>query len=176
MAEDEDRDGPASPRRLEHARQAGQVPLSREIVTVAVLGMAATMISLNGTSMGRHLVIGLRPFLEQGYLLDPVAAMRAAATVGLGLMAPVVLMALAAGVGAVMLQTGFLFHTRALIPDFSRISPGRGFARLLGAATLKETGKALLKLGVVGWASWVAVAQLWPLVAATGSVLSLIHI
>ena len=169
MAEEEDRDGPASQHRLDHARDAGQSPLSRDVVTVAVLGTAAGMISLNGGAMARRLVSGLRPFLEQPHLLDPLTAMRAAAAVGLGLVAPLVLVALCIGAGAVLLQTGFLIHTKALMPDFARISPGRGLARLLGTSTLIDAGKALLKLAVVGWAGWAAAAQLWPLIAAAGA-------
>lgn len=169
MADEEDRDGPASQRKLDQARESGQAPLSREVVTFVVLGTAAVMISLNGGVMARHLLSGLRPFLEQPHVLDPVTAIRAAAAVGLGLVAPLVLAALCVGAGSVLLQTGFLFHTKGLMPDFARISPARGIARLFGTATLIDASKALLKLGVVGWAGWVAAAQLWPLLVGTGA-------
>ena len=119
--------------------------------------------------MTRHFISGLRGFLEQPHGLDPGEAIRAAARVGLGLMAPLVLMALFVGSASVLLQTGFLIHTQALTPDFARISPMRGLARLFGTATLIDVGKSLLKLAVVGWAGWVAVAQIWPILTVVGA-------
>ncbi len=143
--------------------------MSKEVATVAVLATACVVLSLNGGAMARQMVGGLRVFLEQPHGLDPVEAIRAAARVGLGLMAPLVLSALVVGAASVLLQTGFLIHTAALAPDFARISPMRGLARVFGTATLIDVGKALLKLGVVGWAGWVAVAQLWPILTMVGA-------
>lgn len=169
MSEDEDRDAPASQSRLDQARKAGQVPLSKEVATVAVLAAAGAVIAFDGGAMTRHFISGLRGFLEQPHGLDPGEAIRAAARVGLGLMAPLVLMALFVGSASVLLQTGFLIHTQALTPDFARISPMRGLARLFGTATLIDVGKSLLKLAVVGWAGWVAVAQIWPILTVVGA-------
>ena len=168
MAEEEDREAPASQRKLDQAREAGQAPLSKEVSTVAVLVTAAAVISLDGGVMARQLMGGLRPFLEQSHAFDPVEAMRVAARVGLGLAAPLVLAAMFVGSASVLLQTGFLIHTKALAPDFARISPMRGVSRLFGKATLIDVGKSVLKLGVVGWAGWVAVAKLWPIVTVAG--------
>ena len=145
------------------------MPLSKEVATVAVLAVVGMVISLGGGAMARQTVSGLRVFLEQPHGLDAVAAMRTAARLGVGLMAPLVLAALFVGAASVLLQTGFLIHTAALAPDFARISPMRGLARLFGTTTLSDVGKSLLKLGVVGWAGWVAVAQIWPILTVLGS-------
>lgn len=169
MAEDEDRTAPASQRRLDQAREAGQVPLSKEVATVAVLATAGMVIALHGGTMARDMVSGLRVFLERPHELEPLAATWAAVRVGLGLMLPLVLATLFVGAASVLLQTGFLIHTAALAPDFARISPMRGFARLFGMATLIDASKSLLKLGVVGWAGWVAVAQVWPILVSLGA-------
>jgi len=169
MAEDEDRSAPASQRRRDQAREAGQVPLSKEVATVAVLASAVALISFNGGTLGRQMVRGLRPLLEHPHAIGPVTAMWAAARTGLGLMAPLVLAALFVGAASVVLQTGFLIHTRALAPDFTRISPSRGLARLFSTSVLIDAGKSLLKIGVVSWAGWVAVDQVWPILAAVGA-------
>lgn len=162
MAEAEDRTEAATPRRLEKARAEGSVALSRELTALAVLGAAALVLMLDGPDLSRRLALRLGVVLEQAGRRDPVATMRAAGIEGLRALAPFALAALLAGAGAVLLQTGFLFSLKALAPDFTRLSPKRGLARLFGFDGLMETMKSIAKLGVVGWAAWWALAGALP--------------
>ena len=57
-----------------------------------------------------------------------------------------------AGAGAVLLQTGFLIHGAAMLPDPARLDPRRGLKRVFGLDNGVEALKALAKLGVLGWA------------------------
>lgn len=52
-------------------------------------------------------------------------------------------------------QTGFVFSTQPLKPDFSKLSPAKGFKRVFSVRTLIETAKTLLKLAV--YAALVAI-------------------
>lgn len=47
-----------------------------------------------------------------------------------------------------VVQTGVVFTTEALKPDFSRLNPAKGLKRVFSARTLIETIKSLLKLAV----------------------------
>ncbi len=165
MADAEDRDLPASQRRLDQARAAGQVPLSREVATVAVLAAMLMVLSVGGPGLARGLIGGLVPFLQPASGLQPLAGLHAAASVGLGVLMPFALAILFAGGGAVLLQTGLHLNRKALLPDFSRISPLHGFGRLFGSTTLAEASKAMLKLGVVGTAGWLGARSLAPTLA-----------
>jgi flagellar biosynthetic protein FlhB len=162
MAEAEDRTEAASPRRLEKARAEGSVALSRELPALAVLGATLLVLMLDGPQLTTRLAQRLGVLLEQADRLDPAAALRAAGAEGLRALAPVALAALLAGSAAVLLQTGFLFSLKALTPDLARLSPKRGLARLFGAAGLLEAAKSLVKVTVVGWAGWTALAGALP--------------
>ncbi len=169
MSDEEDRTGPASQRRFDQAREAGQAPLSREVASVAVLGAAFAVMSLDGAAMVRRFIDGVRPFLDQSHLLQPIAGLRTAALLALVLMVPLILVAAFVGAASVLVQTSFLIHTKALMPDLARVSPMRGFARLFGATTLIDAGKSLIKLGVVGWSGWAVAGEVWPLLAKAGT-------
>lgn len=45
-----------------------------------------------------------------------------------------------------LVQTGVVFATETLKPDFSRLNPARGFKRVFSVRTLVESGKTILKL------------------------------
>ena len=72
--------------------------------------------------------------------------------------------AVIAGAAAVLLQTGFLLNTHALMPDLSRLNPQRGLKRLFGLDNTVEAIKAVSKLAVLAWAVWSALSSLWPII------------
>ena len=148
--EAEDRTEDATPRRLQRAREEGNVPLSRELASFAVLAATALVLAMVAPAAARSLTAQLALMLEQAHQTDPLTALRAALLVTVAAAAPFVLAALLAGMAAVLLQTGFLFNLGALQPDLARLSPLAGLKRLFGPATLVETGKALLKAAAAG--------------------------
>ncbi|MBN8890820.1 MAG: hypothetical protein BGP12_15655 [Rhodospirillales bacterium 70-18] len=161
-ADAEDRTEAASARRLDKARAEGQVPLSRELPALAVLGAAALVLMMAAPPAATRLALRLALLLEQADRLNPVTALRDAALEGVRAAAPFVLAALVAGSLAVLLQTGFLFNLSALGPKLSRLDPRRGLSRVFGFAGLLEVGKSVLKVGAVGWAGWLALAGAIP--------------
>jgi flagellar biosynthetic protein FlhB len=104
----------------------------------------------------------LAVFLSQADRLDPVTALHLAGKAILFGAAPVVLAALLAGAAAVLLQTGFLVQLHAAVPDPARLSPKRGLKRIFSVTALLESGKSVVKMGVVGWAGWQAVGTALP--------------
>lgn len=182
MAEAEDRTQAPSDKRLHQAREEGQAPLSRELVTFAGLAAAALMLSLAAPGIARRLVGQLQSMLAQasvghGLVGPGIAGMggpgnggvavgnalaRAAAAWGNGAGFFMVVCA-GAGAACVLLQTGFLLHRGAVAPQFGRLSPARGLKRVFGGTNLLEAGKALVKLGVLSWAFWRAMAAVWPM-------------
>jgi flagellar biosynthetic protein FlhB len=101
-------------------------------------------------------------FLAEAHRLDPGAALRAASTDVLYGAAPIALAALVAGAGAILLQTGFLIHLKAAMPDLARLDPKRGLKRIFSVSALLETLKSLAKLAVVAWAGWQALGAALP--------------
>jgi flagellar biosynthetic protein FlhB len=164
MAEDsEDRTEAASARRLERAREEGNVPVSREMAALAVLGAGALVTMMAGPGLASGLARRMAVLLEQAHALEPVAALRLAALEVVRTAAPFVLAALLAGAMGVLLQTGFLVNGNAIKFDLARLSPSRGLSRIFGVGALLEVGKSVLKVVVVGVAAWTALAGALPL-------------
>jgi flagellar biosynthetic protein FlhB len=146
----------ATARRLQRARDEGQVPVSRELTTFA--GMAAVTVALYmaGPDAAHGLALRLSVFLERAdeipagdsgvFRLVGVAMYHAAA--------PFVLAAMLAGVAIVLVQTRFLLSTHALRVDFARVSPKAGLKRVLSSDSLVEAGKSLVKIAVLSAVGW----------------------
>ena len=133
----EDRQLPASQRRLQQARDEGQLPRSRELVHfAAALALLGLLLGL-GPWLGQQ-ALGL---VATGLRFDRSAAFEPALLVprlslfslqGLELIVPIAgALALLLG-GASIALGGWNFTTQALLPRFDRINPGAGIKRLLG--------------------------------------------
>lgn len=164
MSGSQDRTEAATPRRLERARSAGNVAVSRELGTLAGLAGAALVIALAGPALGRALADRLAAMLAGSVqAADVPAAVYAtlfAVTMAAG---PVVLAAIGASVAATLLQTGLVLNPAALTPDFSRLNPGRGLKRLFGASQAVETLKSVGKLAVLAFCAYHAVSSSVPM-------------
>jgi flagellar biosynthetic protein FlhB len=158
----EDRTEAATAQRLQRARAEGRAPLSRELGSVAVLGAAALVLVKVTPPAVRQATALLAMLLGQSETLDRETALRVAGRCVLMLAGPFILAALIVGALSVLLQTGGLMKLSAFRPDFSRISPFAGLARVLGPRNAMEAGKSLLKLAVVGAAGWSAMTGLLP--------------
>jgi len=157
MAEENDleRTEPASPRRLEQAREDGQVARSQELGAFAVMATAAMAVWL----LGGHLLSGFTGLVRDGLTLPAGAAFEADRMLlrlgsqgasGFLVIAPVLLAAFVAAMAAPMLLNGWLFSVKPLQPDFSRLNPLKGIGRIFSVTGLVELFKAIAKVTVVG--------------------------
>ena len=160
MADEQEteRNYPATPRRLEQARERGQVARSRELTTAAVALAGAMALS----SLGPALFVRCSDILRSGLTLDRGAAFDAdrmlhalagLAETSLWAILPVLAVTIAATIGAPLLLSGWIFSSQAFLPDWNRLNPLRGLGNILSSHSLVELGKALLKcllLGAIG--------------------------
>lgn len=146
----------ATPRRLQRARDEGQVPVSRELTTFAGLAAVTTALYLAGPDAIHDLALRLSIFLARAHEIAPgeSGAFRLAGVAWLHAAAPFVLAAMLAGVAAVLVQTRFLLSAHALRVDFARVNPQAGLRRLLGSDSVVEAGKSLAKIAVLSAAGW----------------------
>ncbi len=68
------------------------------------------------------------------------------------------------GVLAGLLQGGFAFSLKPMMPDFNRINPAAGFSRIFALRTVVDLVKSLLKLAIVGAIAYRDIAALFPLI------------
>jgi flagellar biosynthetic protein FlhB len=158
MAESEtggDRTEEPSQRRLQEARERGQIPRSRELTNFAtMIGGSAALAAIGGTIaahlsqlMRRSLVIDAKSLRTTDSMATSLSdAGISAVTAILPVFGTLVCMVLLASV----VLGGWNFSSKALTPDFSRLSPLSGIKRLFGFHGLSELVKALLKCLVVG--------------------------
>jgi flagellar biosynthetic protein FlhB len=83
-----------------------------------------------------------------------VQIMRAAVTAAAPAIGAVILTACAAGVGANLLQTGFMFTPDRLSFDLKKISPASGFKRIFGLDGFVQFLKSLVKVALTGLLAW----------------------
>lgn len=167
MAEESDleRTEPASQRRLEQAREEGQVPQSRELSTFLVLIAGSVSLWMMGSWLANRVAAMMRHglTLERAAAFDSnamSAALAALAWDGLLTLAPVFAVLVVAALGGPLALGGFLFSAKAFQPDFSRLNPVQGFARIFSLHGVAELIKAIAKSALVGGvAVWVIVRE-----------------
>jgi len=157
MAEDSDleKTEAATPRRLEKAREEGQVVRSRELNTFALLGAGVASLWLLGEQLYRSLTGVLRAGLWfEPRIAHDTAVMTAVAAdsafQALRGLLPVFGVLVVAAVFSSVALGGFLLSSKALEPKFERLNPLKGVARMFSAHTLVELVKTLAKAGVIG--------------------------
>ena len=156
MADDSDEDKTEEPteKRLADAIERGNTPVSREIAFLTSIA-AYLLIELYALpSATPELVAALTRFLDDpaGWRLqtsgDAVLLGRALAESVARFLGPSVLLLLAFGLGGSIFQNAPRIVPRRIAPDFKRLSPISGFARLFGPRGWTEFGKSALKLGL----------------------------
>ena len=157
-----DRTQPASQRRLEQARDEGNVPLSRELPSFAGLGFATMLLLMAGPGLGEAFANRMGWLLANAPSLAPQDAVRNGVLAAALVVTPFALGAAGSATVAVLLQTRFLLKPSALMPDFGRLDPRRGLSRLFGVDGLVEAGKSVTKLAILGLAVWNAVSGVLP--------------
>jgi flagellar biosynthetic protein FlhB len=153
----DDKTEAASARRLQKAREDGDLAVSREFTLLAGLSGGLAVIALQLAAAGAaplawfaHALRETTPNLHATVLTLLAAAL------------PAALGACAAAIAATLLQTGVFLRPPALVPDISRLSPARGLKRMVSADTLMQTGKSLAKLTVLAAALWFVIMALLP--------------
>lgn len=165
MSEDSDAEKTedASPRKIEKAREEGDVPRSRELATFTVLMTAgACLWAFGGMLVGRlatSLKSGLTLDREQIFnpnilleriLNDIVSVMLAC----LPIAGAIMLIALISP----MLIGGWLFSAKAFMPNFGKLNPIKGIGNMFSKNALVELFKAIIKTIIIGVVAWIVVS------------------
>lgn len=146
--------------RLQEAREKGQVPRSTDmsgVIVIIVFSAAFAAASYNvAAALARSVS---RTLLMAGNAPAPSASLlywlqRTFQPTWQALL-PVVMAVLVAAVVGNLVQTGPVFSTDPLKPDFSRLNPVQGAKKIFSLRLLWELFKLTLKLGVLGCLGWM---------------------
>lgn len=174
MAEDSDleRTEPASGRKIQKARDEGNVPRSPELSTFVVLTAAGATIALMsdfliGTlrrMMHNSLNFGPPDIASANMMTDNLARAGYDAVI---ILLPIFAVVVVAGVAANLLISGWNFTAKPLQFNFDKLDPLAGLGRMFAAQSLVELVKAALKGGLIAgasawmiWLQWDAILAL----------------
>lgn len=152
----------ATPRRIQKARERGQVFKSAELVSAITLLAAYVSLAVAGPAVwhvltqfstdtwGRLAAATLTP--------DDVHRLSLTVLMAVGLAAgPVLLGSLVAGMAANYAQVGFLFSLQPLVPDMGRLNPLSGLQRIFSRRSAVELLKAAVKTAIISLVAYSAV-------------------
>ena len=150
-----------SGRRLDKAREEGQVPRSRELNTLIMLLAGGFGLLF----LGGHMVSGLLAILHNSLSIDRSLIFDSSLLPTLFLnnvrlaidnLIPFFLLMLIAAIGAPLAMSGWVFSTKALAPKFSRLDPIKGLStKILSWKSLAELLKSLVKFVIVAFTGYL---------------------
>lgn len=150
----------ATPKRRQDARKKGQVFKSQELVQALLLLSFVAVLKFWVPLMVNQLAQVF--YYVAGLSTDWTARQIAALAPNVMLLIvkavwPVILTAMAVGVGVNYFQVRSLFTTETIKPQLSRISPVSGLKRMFGVRGWVELAKSLLKVTAIGYFLYAAV-------------------
>ncbi|MDO9051107.1 MAG: flagellar biosynthesis protein FlhB [Methylotenera sp.] len=166
MAEDSDleKTEPASPKRIEKAREEGDVPRSRELATLTVLLAAG----LSMLMMSEHLNQSLKTSMSEGLRFDRAMAydpilllMKIASNIYELTLAfsPLAIILMIVAIGSPALIGGWNFSEKALVPKFSKMNPLQGISNMFSKNSAIELVKSVAKTFLVGTVAYMVVSN-----------------
>ncbi|QQO11412.1 flagellar biosynthesis protein FlhB [Breznakiella homolactica] len=162
-AEDEGRTEEPSEYKIRKAREEGRVAKSQELVGALMLLLPALAILFLSPYMLRTFVEMIRFFFLRATELDPVKdriIARVFFTYLAKLALPIAIVAMVTAIFSNLVQTGFLFTTKPLVPNFSKIVPkfGQYFKRtLFSMEALFNLAKSIIKMIIIGVVAYVII-------------------
>lgn len=161
---DAEKTEPASARRLEQAREEGDVPRSRELATFTVLMTAGAGLWMTGGGLVRQLnatmVSGLALTREQ--IFNPTLLIeRVTSDIAQVMLAclPLALAIMVVALASPLLIGGWLFSSKAFMPNFGKLNPIKGIGNMFSKNALVELFKAIAKTVVVGAVAYLVVVN-----------------
>jgi flagellar biosynthetic protein FlhB len=157
---DLDKSEPATPFKLERARQRGSIARSGELTFAFVLvvcvacvyGLGAELMDHAALLVGHGLSFAARGELTQAGALGYFGALGTRALVAL---TPLVFVIWTAALLVAAVQARGVFSAEPVQPDFSRLSPASGLKRLFSRKALHDLWRSAAKLLVIGTAMTV---------------------
>ncbi|HTF96956.1 MAG TPA: flagellar biosynthesis protein FlhB [Cellvibrio sp.] len=162
MAEEDDsgqeKTEEASARKIEKAREEGQIPRSRDLTTTAVLLLATIGIYIFAEFTANKLIGLTRAnfIISREAIFDPnvmIGHLASAIYEGLFSIAPLMAILLIASIAGPIALGGFIFSGKAMAPQLSRMDPLAGIKRMFSMHSLIELLKSIAKVSLILWAT-----------------------
>ena len=155
MADDEEKTEEPSSKKIEDAYKEGNVPKIQDtssfVTLIVALGAFLALLSLIESRMV-YLYLYYQSLI--GHEINKEAVLQISIITFREIIFMVIPLATAvaiAGILAGVMQIGFIFTTKPLMPDLSKMDPIKGLKNLISMKKLVETIKIILKVSLVLW-------------------------
>ncbi|MEM9809751.1 MAG: flagellar biosynthesis protein FlhB [Pseudomonadota bacterium] len=145
-----------SPKKLADARKKGDVPVSREVATLASMLATILLVAFAAPPITRSIVNAARPFVTsvhdirvQDTSYDMAGAVGELMLQIAAAMSPLFLAFAMAAILAAFGQNALVFATDRIKPKPERLNPIKGLKKIFSQDSLVELGKNLAKVAVV---------------------------
>ena len=172
-------------KRLQEARDEGQIAKSPELTTAAFLLGSTLTLTMAGPPLWRFLIDTMGVTLATAADTANAGLGAVAFVQRMGFRTIVAVCGLAVAMAAIgmtmqLAQTGFMLTGKPLRPKFSRMNPMKNAANILGKQSFIELAKSLLKLMIMSWAVYATLRDAWPdiqtlAVESPGSILEVVR-
>lgn len=155
MAEDQgEKTEQATDARREEYRKRGQVAMTRELGTAAIILLSSGLIYFMGKYFLKNISEVFYKCMNGEFIQMAKANQNTEIFYFLGeklvlLLGPLFLIAMVTGVASQVLQTGFLQVEDALSPDLNKLNPLKALSRIFSLKGVAEILKSLLKITIV---------------------------
>ncbi len=149
MADDQEKTEEPTPKKIEDAREEGNVPKSQDTSGVITLFVAILSLLMLFPFMAHHMLDLFKYYfsligtpLDKLFMIDiAIVTIREFLLIVMPLAVSVAI----AGIIAAVSQFGFLFTSKAIVPDFKKIDPIKGTKNLFSMKKLIESIKVTFK-------------------------------
>ena len=154
-------------KRLQEAREEGQIAKSPELTTAAFLLGSTLTLTIAGPQLWRFLLDTMGSTLTHASdaANSGLGALALVQMVGFRTIAAICGVAVAMAAIAITIQlaqTGGIVTGKPMRPKFSRLNPLTNAANMYGKQSIIELIKSLLKLVIVSWAVYATLRDAWP--------------
>ncbi|MFY9594157.1 MAG: flagellar biosynthesis protein FlhB [Caldicoprobacterales bacterium] len=139
------------------ARERGQVFRSVEVNSAIVLLAAFASLKIIFPTIMNSIMEAYVGFFNGSISINQVYSYEGLRKLGIDIsrilitnIGPFMLIVMAAGLVSNYVQVGFLFTTKTITPELSRINPLEGFKRIFSKRSLVELVKSIIKLAIIG--------------------------
>lgn len=145
----------ATPKKRQDERKKGKVAKSQDINTAILLLFSFIILVVFGSSMKNGMTSlyehTFTEFIHWDVTEETVHRVFSGATIEAAkFLAPIMIIAILAGLASNFMQIGFLFTTEPLKLDLKKIDPIQGAKRIFSVRALVELAKSLLKIAFIG--------------------------
>lgn len=173
MADKESKTEDASPKRLRDAKKKGQVAKSADLNSAISFFVFTLLIGVLGTYVFQNTYIYLKNALNVNRYRDIFFSNKIFVD-SIGqytiLLFPFAAIAVFMGIVVNLLQTGFLFTTHPLKPDFKKLNPIEGFKNIFSSKSLFTLFKNLAKLSLVFFMTYKNLSSSIKLIINSGNI------